>query len=142
MTVISERRQEAIPENLTDCSPSRRREIAERRNCNQRTARLRPIHRLMIDDADMGTEEDKDGSRPTLDADLVSKVIGKHLLVGLTYVRSGGELIEQKEKHGTVERINDDEGIVLRLPDGTLFKLPPDLRGIKEAEPGVYRLRS
>ncbi|HZR24299.1 MAG TPA: hypothetical protein VFA59_11965 [Vicinamibacterales bacterium] len=86
--------------------------------------------------------EDDNISRPTLDPDLVGTVVGKHLLVGLTFVKYGGEVIEQKQLHGTVERINDLEGIVIRLPDGTLYKLPPDLRGIKEAAPGVHRLRS
>src|SRR5581483_1638666 len=86
--------------------------------------------------------EDDNISRPTLDPDLVGTVVGQHLQVGLTFVKYGGEVIEQKQLHGTVERINDLEGIVIRLPDGTLYKLPPDLRGIKEAAPGVHRLRS
>jgi hypothetical protein len=81
-------------------------------------------------------------SAPLLKPDVVNKILGKRLLVGLTYLRKSGDLIEQKQMHGIVERINQEEGIVIRLPDGAQFRLPPDLRGIEEATPGVYRLRS
>ena len=41
-----------------------------------------------------------------------------------------------------VEHISKDVGIVIRLADGSTYRLPPDLRGIKQASPGTYRLRS
>jgi hypothetical protein len=79
---------------------------------------------------------------PELDEELVASVIGKRLLIGLTYVTYSGELIEQKQLHGIVEQISREDGIVLRLPDGSTHRLPPDLRGIQQAPPGTYRLRS
>jgi hypothetical protein len=82
------------------------------------------------------------GNPPELDEELVASVIGKRLLIGLTYVKHSGDLIEQKQLHGIVEQISKEAGIVLRLPDGSTFRLPPDLRGIQQAPPGTYRLRS
>jgi len=82
------------------------------------------------------------GGPPELDEELVARVLGKRLLVGLTFVRYSGELIEQRQLHGIVEQIAMQSGIVLRLPDGSTYRLPPDLRGIEEAPPGTYRLRA
>jgi hypothetical protein len=77
-----------------------------------------------------------------LDEELAARIIGKRLLVGLTFLRYDGELIEQKQLHGIVEQITKQAGIVIKLPDGSTFRLPPDLRGIQEAPPGTYRLRA
>lgn len=80
--------------------------------------------------------------RPGLDPELCREVVGKRLLVGLTYVRPSGELIRQVQYHGTVVTITEEEGIVILLDDGTVRTLPPDLRGVQRAEPGTYTLRS
>ena len=88
----------------------------------------------------MNTEDEDKSSAPPLNPDLVSNIIGKRVLVGLTYLRYRGGVIEQKQLHGIVERINKHDGIVIRLPDDARFRLPSDLRGIAEAPPGVYRL--
>lgn len=90
----------------------------------------------------MTDQEQADGKPPELDAELIASVLGRRLLVGLTYLEANGDLIEQKQLHGIVEQISRDAGIVLRLPDGSTFRLPPDLRGIQHAPPGTYRLRS
>ena len=82
------------------------------------------------------------GNPPELDEELVASVIGQRLLIGLTYVKYTGEFIEQKQLHGVVEQISREAGIVLRLPDGSTYRLPPDLRGIQQGPPGTYRLRS
>ena len=79
---------------------------------------------------------------PDLDEQLAARVIGKHLLVGLTFVTQSGEVIEQKQLHGIVEQITRQTGIVIRLVDGSEYRLPPDLRGIGVAPPGTYRLRA
>jgi hypothetical protein len=89
-----------------------------------------------------GRDTDAFDTPPALDPDLVAEVVGKHVLVGLTFVKYNGDVIEQKQLHGIVERITRDEGIVIRQADGSIYRLPPDLSGIEEAPPGVYRLRS
>jgi len=43
--------------------------------------------------------------------------------------------------HGVVSAI-DEHGIKIRLLDGNWFNLPPDLRSIKLAPRGQYRVRS
>jgi hypothetical protein len=98
----------------------------------------------MTNDDDDDDESDRadDSGPPELDDELVVRIVGKRLLIGLTYVKYGGELIEQKQLHGIVEQITRQSGIVIRLPDGSEYRLPPDLRGIQEAPPGTYRLRA
>ena len=70
------------------------------------------------------------------------KVYQKHILVGLSYLDAMGNIIERRQIHGDVIRVNPREGIVLRLNDGTEYPLPPDFRPIKEAKPGGHRLHS
>ena len=43
--------------------------------------------------------------------------IGKHLLVGLTYVDHHDEVTEQRQLHGTITRITED-GIFFDLANG------------------------
>ena len=82
-------------------------------------------------------------SKPRLDQSLAASYIGKHVLIGVTYLDHKDSFIEQKQFHGRIIRINDTEGIVVQLANsGSEFKLPPDLRGIETARKGEYRLRS
>ena len=78
-----------------------------------------------------------------LDQELAASYIGKHLLIGVTYLDHDKSLIEQKQFHGIIERINEQEGIVLRLFDSDEeYKLPPDLNSLHAAPKGEYRLRA
>jgi hypothetical protein len=70
------------------------------------------------------------------------EIYGKHFLVGETYLDALGGVLERRQFHGKVIRVNPREGIVLQLPNGEERTLPPDFRGIKAADPGEYRLRS
>ncbi|HUO07316.1 MAG TPA: hypothetical protein VM008_03220 [Phycisphaerae bacterium] len=67
--------------------------------------------------------------------------IGKHLLVGLTYLDHDGAITRQLQLHGTITQICD-EGIFIEQPDGEEFSLPPDPDSLRPAKPGEYRLRS
>lgn len=69
------------------------------------------------------------------------ELIGKVLLIGLTYYAKDGEFIEQKQLWGTVTRA-DMNGIVIKKSNGDTFILPPDLSSFSKAAPGIYRLRS
>ncbi len=78
-----------------------------------------------------------------MDQELADSHIGKHLLIGMTYLDHEDNLIEQKQFHGIIVRINKHEGIVVRLHDSNEeYKLPPDLNPLQEAPKGEYRLRS
>jgi hypothetical protein len=77
-----------------------------------------------------------------MDQSLAASYIGKYLLVGMTYLDHNEKLLEQKQFHGDIVRINDDEGIVIKLRgSGNEFKLPPDIHSLKPAPQGEYRLR-
>jgi len=78
-----------------------------------------------------------------MDAEHAASFIGKHLLIGITYLDWQDNLIEQKQFHGNIDRINEREGIVIKLSDSSEeYSLPPDLNSLRPAEKGEYRLRS
>ena len=68
-------------------------------------------------------------------------LLNKKILVGVTYYTQDEVLIEQKQFWGTVIS-SDEKGIVIKLPNGDITSLPPDLRSTTFARPGEYRLRS
>ena len=78
--------------------------------------------------------------------DQLARVLpGKVLLVGISYIDTDGSLIEQQQFFGSVETVHSRQGILLNLAGrraGERYNLPPDMRAIREAEPGEYRLRS
>lgn len=69
------------------------------------------------------------------------ELIGKVLLVGITYYTHDNEYIEQKQFYGTVTEANKTL-IRVKQKDGTDFTLPPDLSSTKRARKGEYKLRS
>jgi len=78
-----------------------------------------------------------------MDQELANTYIGKHLLIGVTYLDHEDNFIEQKQFHGNIVRINDKEGIVLRVHESNEeFKLPPDLKTLQKAPKGEYRLQA
>jgi hypothetical protein len=85
---------------------------------------------------------------PTWDEDRAQELIGKTVLIGLTFARAHGEVIEQVQRHGVVEHADQDAGIGVRLVgpgqvwDRELYVLPPVLSSFVDAAPGSYRLRS
>ena len=70
-----------------------------------------------------------------------SDLLGKTILVGITYYTKDNEFIEQKQYWGTVIEANDRQ-IRFRQKNGDVFWLPPDLSSTKLAPKGEYRLRS
>ena len=70
-----------------------------------------------------------------------SDLLGKTILVGITYYTKDNEFIEQKQYWGTVIEANDKQ-ILFRQKNGDTFWLPPDLSSTKPAPKGEYRLRS
>jgi hypothetical protein len=69
------------------------------------------------------------------------EVVGKYILVGLTYVDGDDQVIRQEQKHGLVVEANDSNVTV--RPGGSLeeFSLPPDLEAFELAGEGEYTLR-
>jgi hypothetical protein len=82
--------------------------------------------------------------RPVWDETIAASVVGKVVLVGLTYLEADGGLIEQQQFFGTVVSAESRKGILLSLKGqraGEHFNLPPDTRSIEKASSGEYRLR-
>lgn len=80
--------------------------------------------------------------RPEFDREFANALIGKHVLVGLTYLNEAGDAEERLQVHGFVVRC--DESLVEIEPwgGGEPMTLPPDLRPFTPAPSGEYRLRS
>lgn len=77
------------------------------------------------------------------DDELAEQLVGKVLLVGLTFVEAAGD--RQEQFYGEVVSAGRSDGVILRLSgsrDGERYRLPPDLRSIFPAQPGEYRLRT
>jgi hypothetical protein len=73
-------------------------------------------------------------------------LIGKTVIVGLRKYESlydgAKTLMEQFQMCGEVLRMDLSEGIVIRLKEGSEYKLPPDISMLQSAPPGEYTLRS
>lgn len=70
-------------------------------------------------------------------------LIGKTLLVGLTFVDDDGEVLERQQFFGGVIEADAHDGILLDLlgeHDGDTYALPPQTSAILAAEPGVTSL--
>jgi hypothetical protein len=92
-------------------------------------------------DAEVGDSID---DRPVWDESIAESVVGKVVLVGLTYLEADGTLIEQQQFFGTVVSADLRTGILLSLKgqrSGEQYTLPPDTRAIEIASAGEYRLR-
>ena len=69
-----------------------------------------------------GFEHGRHVPRTPQRTDLARELVGKRLLVGLTYLRYSGGLINQRQFHRIVERVGP-AGILIRLPDGDEYLL-------------------
>jgi hypothetical protein len=70
-------------------------------------------------------------------------LLGKTLLMNLTFLDDDGEVQERQQFFGVVIDATEDEGIVLDLlgeHDGDTYTLPPQTSAIQAAEPGVTTL--
>ena len=77
-----------------------------------------------------------------MDQEQPSSYIGKHLLIGITYLNADGSLQQQTQLHGEIVNISE-EVISVKLPGSDeLFTLPPDLDALSPAPEGEYRLHS
>ena len=83
-----------------------------------------------------------DDGRPPFDHHLAQEIVGKHVLVGYTYVDASGKVTEQKQFHGIVTSLDPRGGFRLEDAQGQSHWLPPDTRAFTRARPGEYRLRS
>ena len=71
----------------------------------------------------------------------LDELIGKSLLVGITYSFPDSKDAEQKQFFGTVTEASETQ-ILLACKDGSELSLPSDLRALQRAKRGEYTLRS
>jgi hypothetical protein len=72
-------------------------------------------------------------------------LIGKRVLIGLTFVNKTGNVLEQRQLHGRIASAVEGSGITVDLDGnkaGESYSLPPDLRSVISAKPGEYTLRA
>ena len=70
------------------------------------------------------------------------ELIGKRVLVGITYRNMSDEVVSLEQFHGAIDRFSLDEGLVLKLSNGAERIIPPDLTRLETASPGEYRLKA
>jgi hypothetical protein len=69
-------------------------------------------------------------------------LIGKVILIGVTYVDKEDNLLDCKQWWGIVESASSDIGIRVALKNSSdPCVLPPDLNAVRRAPPGEYRLK-
>jgi hypothetical protein len=93
----------------------------------------------------MRAQTSSDDSRPPWNAVRALSLVGKYVLIGLTYVDAKDKPIEQEQLHGTIIKADAKGGFAIRLrgsKNGEVFWLPADLRAFQDSCPGEYRLRS
>lgn len=74
--------------------------------------------------------------------DFAEPFIGKHLLIGMTYLDSQAEVTRQVQFHGIITEVSV-KGITIRRHDtAEYFTLPPDTSSLTPAAKGEYRLRA
>jgi hypothetical protein len=73
------------------------------------------------------------------------ELIGKRVLVGITYQDRRGRVCDVEQIHGRIESVDPQAGVTVELAGakaGEKYTLPPELAAFQRAEPGEYRLRS
>jgi len=69
-------------------------------------------------------------------------LVGKVIIIGVTYIDANNSVTGRKQWWGTVESASTDGGIRVHLQNSSdPCVLPPDLRSVRRAAPGQYRLR-
>lgn len=79
------------------------------------------------------------------DDELAETAIGAVVLVGVTYERHDGTVELDDQFYGTIERATRTDRVLIALQgrrEGQSWRMPPDIRALRPADPGEYRLRS
>ena len=85
------------------------------------------------------------GGKPEWNQDDADFLIGKYVLVGITYVAADGTVTSQGQYHGRVTTAEENVGITIACEGsraGETCVVPPDPKSFQLARPGRYTLRS
>jgi hypothetical protein len=72
--------------------------------------------------------------------DDLSEMIGRRVLVGITYVDAQGVVVNQDQFAGIVQEV--EPLVAIERGSGDPFTLPPEPAAFERAQAGEYRLRS
>lgn len=74
-----------------------------------------------------------------------AEFVGKSVLVGVTVNDHKDQFLHREQHFGRITAADDRKGFTISLEGqeaGQTLRLPPDLRSLEKAPPGVYRLKS
>ena len=77
-----------------------------------------------------------------IDLDDLHTLIGRTILVGLTYLDSKGAVERQVQYFGTIESVGSDGWMNVERDGASVVKRPCDAKAMQVAAKGTYRLRS
>jgi hypothetical protein len=90
--------------------------------------------------------DEDSGARPFWNQDEAGRLIGKYILVGITRYAADGKTVKSlAQYHGRIVGADEKHGLKIECEgvwSGKTMGLPPDLRPIKPARSGEYRLKS
>ena len=69
-------------------------------------------------------------------------IVGKILLIGITFLDADEKLIEQIQVYGPVLRVDPNGIVICRNGTHREFTIPADIHNLSTAKSGEYRLRS
>ena len=88
----------------------------------------------------MGSMDSDDrAARPNDDAP-AHALLGKQVLISLSFCNTDGTPVRQVQLHGTIRRVTSDAIDVHLAGSSEVFTLPPDVDAFAVAAPGEYRL--
>jgi hypothetical protein len=76
------------------------------------------------------------------DPEAARALIGKYVLVGLTFLDRSENVTEQQQYHGTIVSADPEAIVVQPLGTDRKVSLPPDTSAFKPAQPGEFRIRA
>lgn len=72
--------------------------------------------------------------------------IGKTIIIGLSEYETSDsrerKLVKQSQLYGEIIRVNPSDGVIVKLKDGSEYRLPPDISMLQAAPPDTYTLQS
>ena len=84
-------------------------------------------------------DPDDQAARPNDDAP-AHALLGKQVLIGLSFCNADGTPVRQVQLHGTIVRVTTESIGVHLAGSGEAFALPPDVDAFDVAAPGDYQL--
>jgi hypothetical protein len=90
----------------------------------------------------MGSMDTDDQAARPNDAAPAPALLGKQVLVSLSFCNTDGTPVRQVQLHGTIRRVTSDAIDVQLAGSGEAFTLPPDVDAFEVATPGEYHVQA